>query len=352
VLPFSTSLWGHTTAAAFTVMALAMFVRPGRGAAAWSGLCIGLAVLTDYAAAPVALTLVAAALAGSARRERVTGLLLGGAGPLVVFALYHWLLFGSPLRLASAYSPASMLDEGRVQGLFGAVSPAALWGLTVSVSRGLFFYMPVLALSLLGMRRMGDDAHRSFWWLAVASMALILVINASFNAWHGGVTAGPRYQIVALPFYVLLLALLPSAAWARRALYGLAALSFANMLVLAAVSPMSPNTLHGSPLLFAFAKLWRVVRVDLGVDPAPVGGPLSLGSLHTFPTFLMRDWPITPQDPLIGRWAVFNLGERLLGLRGSWSLLPALLGAGGLGVWMRRVLVSEHPEGAGEPADV
>jgi hypothetical protein len=106
------------------------------------------------------------------------------------------------------------------------------------------------------------------------------------------------------------------------------------MFVIAAVSPLAPDALRGSPLFFAWAKLAGVVRVDLGLAaPVDPGGALSRGSLHIYPVLLMRDWAIGLEDPLIARYACFNVGELLLGLRGSVSLLPVLAWAGGLS-WM------------------
>jgi hypothetical protein len=349
MLPFSTMLWGHTTAAAFAVMALAFFMRSGRRAAMLSGLFVGLAVLTDYGAAPLAATLALAALATDARRERLPALVLGGLGPLVFFAAYHWALFGSPFTLASSFSPAEMIEEQRLFGLFGRINPVAVWGLTVSSTRGLFFFMPVLVLSLYALRftRSGNAPrdHVAFWWLAAANMVLIFLINTTFNGWHGGFSTGPRYQIIALPFYVLALALLPERRWVRNGLWTLAAISFVNMFVAAAVSPVAPDAIGGSPLLFCYDRIWRVLSVDLGIVPAPVGGLFSRAGLHIYPMYAMRDLPIALDDPLVERWVSFNLGERLLGLRGTLSLLPVLLGSAGVALWATR-LAGEQDMGA------
>ena len=347
MLPFSTMLWGHTTAAAFAVIALAFFVRPGRRAAVLSGLFAGLAVLTDYAAAPLAATLLLAALATRGRRERATALFLGGLGPLAFFAAYHWVLFGTPFTLASSFSSAELVDEERLLGLFGPVNPVAAWGLTFSSARGLFFYMPVLLLSMFGLRslevRRGEQAHQRgldhtiFWWLAAANILLIFLVNTTFNGWTGGLSTGPRYQIVALPFWVLALAALPERPWARAGLWLLAAVSFANMFAATAVSPRAPDGSPGSPLFFCYEQIWQVARADLGVDPVSLAGSSARASLHLDPPFLMREWPIGLDDPRMRRWVSFNLGERLLGLRGTLSLLPWLLGAGGVAAWAMRL---------------
>ena len=341
MLPFSTMLWAHTTAAALAVIAIALFVSPGPLGALLGGLFIGLAVLTDYGAAPLALTLTVAAAVGAERRVRLPALALGGLGPLLAFAAYHWTLFGSPLRLASSYSTPDMLNERHLLGMFGPFDPGVLWGLTFSTARGLFVFMPVLLLSVYAIRQVRAQRDRSFWWLALANIVLILIVNMSYNTWQGGISAGARYQIIALPFWALLLALLPDRPRTRWALGGLSAISFANMFVLAAVSPMAPDALRGSPLFFSWAKIWRVLMIDLGVEAEPVGGSLSRGSLHIYPTYAMRDWSVSLTDPAIERYASFNLGELLLGLGGIASLLPVLAGSVGLAVWLLRTAEEE-----------
>lgn len=391
VFPFSTMLWGHTTAAAFAVISLALFAIPGRWRTFWSGTFAGLAVLTDYAAVALPLLLLAVAAVSRERRREVTALVLGGLGPTVAFVVYHWMLFGSPLTLASSYSPPGMLGEHDLGGLFGGVQRGALWGLTLSTRRGLFFFMPVLALSaiaaaclLRGRLRVdsrvdagattsdpdGDAGQegrtaRSFEgasargltraedregvaWVAVGMALLVFLANLSFNGWHGGISAGPRYQIVALPFWIVLLAYLPERRWVGRALVVLGAVSFANMFVIASVSPMAPDAFRGSPLLFAYWKLLEVLHLDLGLaSPPSPGGSLSRGSIHLYPTFAMRAWTIELTSPVIERLAVFNLGERLLGLRGVLSLVPGLIAGAGLGLWLWR---SSGPD-TGESAE-
>jgi len=346
LLPFSTAMWGHTTAAALVVMALGCFTSPLRGSWVWSGALAGMAVLTDYGAAPFAVSLVAAAALIPRYRERVWRVVAGGVGPLLVFVGYHWALFGSPFTLASSYSPQEMITERYVGGLFGIPRLAAFWSLTFSLARGLFVFMPVLIASVAGVAYLRGHPRAGLGWLAVFNVVAALLSNMSFNAWQGGVSAGPRYLITSLPFYVVLMAFLPRDRRTSVAVGVLAAVSVANMLVIAAVSPMAPDAVRGSPLFFAWAKLLGVLEVDLGLAAAPApGGPLSRGRLHVYPTMPLRDWGIPVTSAVYERWASFNLGERLLGLRGAWSLLPLLVGAPAL-AW-RAIVVAERMEAAG-----
>lgn len=338
LLPFSTAMWGHTTAAAFVVMALGCFLGQRRGAWFAAGVLAGFAVLTDYGAGPFAVSLVGLAALRPGMRERVPWVVAGGAGPLVVFLAYHWVLFGSPFTLASSYSPSEMITERYVLGLFGIPRLAPFWSLTFSTARGLFVFMPILLVAAAGVAYIRRHPRADLGWLALFNVVAALLMNMSFNAWQGGVSAGPRYLITALPLFGLLLAFVPEGRRFRVAIVGLGAVSVANMFVIAAVSPMAPDAFRGSPLFFSWAKVFGVLQTDLGLQaPPPSGGPLSRGSLHIYPTIPLRDWGIPVTSALYERWASFNLGERLLGLRGTWSLLPVIGAATALGVAAVRV---------------
>jgi hypothetical protein len=74
------------------------------------------------------------------------------------------------------------------------------------------------------------------------------------------------------------------------------------------------------------------------IDPLTDLIPVVVLGHSIFPTFLLRDWSITLTDPLIARYSSFNLGERLLGLRGMGSLVPLGVIEGALvGMAMRLV---------------
>ncbi|NNL30371.1 MAG: hypothetical protein HKO77_05080 [Gemmatimonadetes bacterium] len=352
LLPFSTAMWGHTTAAAFVVMALGCFLAQRKGAWLAAGLLAGLAVLTDYGAGPFAASLVGLAVLRPVMRPRVPWVVAGGAGPLVVFVAYHWVLFGSPFTLASSYSASEMITERYVLGLFGIPHLEAFWSLTFSSARGLFVFMPVLLMAMVGVFHIRGHRRAELGWLVVFNVAAALLMNMSFNAWQGGVSAGPRYLITALPLFGLLLAFVPDDRRVRTAIIGLGGLSVANMFVIAAVSPMAPDAFRGSPLLFSWAKVLGVLRVDLGLEaPPPSGGPLSRGSLHVYPTIPLRDWGIPVTSALYERWASFDLGERLLGLRGVWSLVPVAGAALALGVGAVH-LSEDGPDGNLDGEDV
>ena len=317
LFPFSTQLWGHSTAAAFVIVALLLFQRESKAAMFGVGFCIGWAVLCEYTCAVILLTLIIA-LGCRQRWRQLLWMCLGGLLPLLLFAVYHHACFDSFFALASVHNNPRFRDAGAVAGLFGCISPDAVLGLSVSPYRGLFFFMPVLLLSLYSVFRKGVPRDR-LYWLCIVNIALFFVINAMFNGWHAGSSTGARYQIPVLCFYVLLLTRLPDKPWTIPVLATLLVLSAVNMTMIAAVNPMMPSG-YADPSAFdprfanPLALVYRLFWLDmLTPDILPIG-------LDTQVTELVR------------KYSTFNLGE-LVGLPGKWSTLPWLV-ITGVGVWL------------------
>lgn len=307
LFPFSTQLWGHPSAAAFVALGLFALSCQTQGALFLAGVCLGMAVACDYLGAVVAA--VALLVVTLIYRTRgVLALVAGGALPALLLAAYHWACFGTPFTTASAHSNPEFLIDGQLGGLFGAVSLEALWGITFSSYRGLFFFCPVLLLALPGALLARDAAGsasivRKVAWLSVIGM---LLVNASFNGWHGGSSAGPRYQILALPAYALLLSGLPAKKPWHYAFWVSLALSASNMLITALTAPATPQAWR-APLEQLYA---------LGFEMLLTGQDLT----HRWK---MPVASVSADAPELTSLASFNLGQQL-GLSGLTSALPWL----------------------------
>jgi hypothetical protein len=331
MLPYSTQLWGHATAAALVIFALHFSFAP-RPRYAWSGFFAGLGVLVEYAVAiPVAALL--ALLVG---RRDVQGLLAMGRGglvPAIAFGVYHRLAFGEFLTIANLHTNPTFVDEDAAGGLFRLTTAAeALWGITFSPFRGLFWHMPVLLAALAGGGLHPAVRRRPLFWISLATIGGFLLMNVSFNRWDGGACVGPRYQIPALPFYFVLTGLvvaelrerLGGRRWLGRLLMGvfggLLLLSAANMLVTVSVSPLASEVLP-----------WQTPE-----EQAAWRNPLRLyyekfaaGMLQPHGLVQIR-FTGEPWGPEARRLEKFILGQ-LLGLAGPWLTAPYLaILAGGL----------------------
>lgn len=144
------------------------------------------------------------------------GLLAVAAGlPFLALALWHnWLKTGS--LLSSGY---------QIQhGVFSGDLLAGLYGYTLSTGKSAFLYSPPLILGVLGagaaLRR-----HRAETLFVLSVIAVVMLFNAKFRAWHGDYCWGPRYLTPLTPLGLFLaLPWLPTAlaaGWARRAALGL-----------------------------------------------------------------------------------------------------------------------------------
>ena len=347
-LPYQTQLWGHPTAASFATLGLAAAVRLDRRAAFLCGFSVGMALLCDY------LAILWVLLLGTWwawKRPRLLAVwFLGGALPALAFFAYHQACFGSPLALATDTTNEVFVDDDHALGVLGAPRPERVAALLLSRYRGLPVHVPLLLLTPVGL---------GFWWwrrrphrevvlLIVAGIGIYLLANASFNGWHAGSSAVARYQILALPLWVLALIGVPwRGAW-RWVTATLALLSLANMLVLAVVGPLTPEWYGASP------RWWNPgwtppAEFAAGVTVAEEEHPFARPDLFYDPVY---GWSwrellhgrvaadaMRPYMPLeIGGaeyWHPTNAGLQL-GLDGAISLLPLLLLILVGGVWLWR----------------
>lgn len=329
--PFATVLFGHSLAAALAIAGYALLARlrhapaPAKAVqASWlatAGVCLGAAVVVEYPCAIIAAVLFVYA-AFSVPLRRLGWLVLGGAGPALALAAYHWIVFGSPTTLPYAFSTQSDRGQGMYMGI-GAVDPEALWGILFSGYRGLFFSQPWLLLAAPGLAVMARRPKlRADAAVCVVIFVAFVWMNASLVDWPSGYGFAPRYLIPALPFLAVAAAAislvpvrLPALAVGLRvAVLGLVVWSAFLMLVAAAVNLDVPNSIEEP---FGEYLLPRFFTGDLAANEQSVDDDDALtGDGH-------------------GAW---NLGQRLFGLQGLASLGPlaALLVAQGL--WLAATL--------------
>lgn len=310
LFPYANSLWGHATSTAFIVFSLYHLVQPRKSNLFWAGLFIGVAVNCDYMTAIYAVFFGAFALWRV--KGRVVFFALGGLVPLLVFMWYHWICFGSPFSLATLYNNPIFLEKDKVGGIFGNISSYTMLQLLFGARRGLLFGSPFLLFAFSGFLRhiktmlnlKSCSPTDQLLWLCVAGILGPLVVNASFNGWHSGSSISPRYLIVSLPLWVLPAAMADYSGLRRWVLALLSGLSFANMFVCGALTPMSAID-HPMPLY----QLWypKLFSGNFFTNAYPI-------KLHA----ISKVWP------QLEKWSNFNLGN-LIGINGLYSLIPVII---------------------------
>jgi hypothetical protein len=315
---YATLFWGHALAAACLVFAFMIALMPrghrsGRGDALWGvaiGLTAGWATVTEYPAAPASAILAILPLAqvwqdGWPRRLRVAvGIATGAVACALVLMIYQDLAFGSALHASYSYYPEGAFPWMK-SGYMGLTYPRVdvMLKLLFGCRRGLLFVAPVVFAAPCGLRWLyKQDSTRAAAMVAAAIAGYYFLFHASFRAWAGGWSYGPRYMAAGLP--LLCVGLAP--AWSnarpswRKVLAALAVCGGLFALMAVSTMPQPPDQFR-CPLLQVY---W----------PSFWAGKFSQNS--TSMLTLAED----PEPHLHG---AFNLGE-LAGLHGLVSLGPLL----------------------------
>lgn len=166
-----------------------------------AGITGGLAFLSEY---NLALILLIWGLIILLRERRLKPFLVYSLGilPALLFLVYYNSLFSSsPFTFMYKHHNFSELDSN-----YGFVWPGSepFWGLTFSPYRGIFFYAPFLIAGLFVLYRKIRDGR----WSSLKEsylfipMVLYFIFIASYFAWWGGWTYGPRL-LLAMIFILL-----------------------------------------------------------------------------------------------------------------------------------------------------
>jgi hypothetical protein len=374
--PFATLLFDHNLTAVLLFGAFAA-IRSDRPAL--SGGLAGVATLTNYLAAVPGVAFGCWALAR--RRAHAPRYLAGVAPAAVALLVYNYAALGSPIALNTDFqNPAFKESAPAFLGMFGMPSWFAMQVLTISPWRGLFVLSPVLILAVAALARWPAE-HRVERRLIIGIALFFFVVNICFNGFHGGMAAGPRYLIPALPF--LCLALVPTlAAWPIMGAI-LGTVSVIQQALLTATDALNPvgvcdyawqnhpdewkEKLWGNSIVWRYAwplfsegRAWSIIKAEFvengpyldlkegmsfpardnfgpwlrvkagAADPIPLAampGPVSVNVVGpTESGFFQQSTPHSEE----ANWAAFNVGEFWFPQM-RWSLAPLLamwLGAG------------------------
>jgi hypothetical protein len=195
----------------------------------WAGLAAGLAAVSRWQVALIALPAGAELLARArrARQVRWREVLALGIG----FVLLAWII---PYSWQQMYGKLALLPSAEGDSNIGLIPPIHMLRVLFSPIAGLFPWSPVAALALIGLWPLARRDGPLALGLA-AAFVLQALVNGSLTDWWAGVGFGMRRMAELFPVYVLGLAALLGAASRRRgwaalawtlsvgcALYGLA----------------------------------------------------------------------------------------------------------------------------------
>ena len=241
--PFGTILFDHNLTAVLLLASFYWLRHTQRPALA--GFCAGFAVVTNYVAGGAVIALgLYALLAGGVRWRRAILFSIGGLLPAVVLGWYHFVNFGSPFALANDFQNPLFKDPAGSLGMFAMPNVYVGALLLVSPYRGVFFLAPILILGAWGLVCwLREKTFIAEARLCIAIFGFFLLVNMSFNGYHGGYSAGPRYLVPGLPFLALPLAM-AFIRWKKIALV-LLAMSIAIQLLLTATDAQNALAVGG-----------------------------------------------------------------------------------------------------------
>jgi hypothetical protein len=224
---YSTWFFGHQLAAAMAFIAFYVIYKMRRDGVrpAWlflSGLAAGYSFLSDYPCAVVVAVLglyafysVQCSMSNvqSESRSLVIGhwslvirrwsfYAIGALLPVIVLMWYNWACFGNPLDTGYKHESNPYFREQMARGLMGIHLPKldALYGITLSPRRGLFFSCPFLLFGFAGWVALWRRGFRAESLVCAVIVGTFFFINASYYLWWGGTVYGPRFLVPCLPF--------------------------------------------------------------------------------------------------------------------------------------------------------
>jgi hypothetical protein len=205
--PFSSILNGRQIVAVLTFVAFSLLYRHRRGElgpnSLWAvGFLMGWSAITDYPTGLILVGLFVYAFFAVGDKRHLLRVILAGVPPVLLTALYNLSCFDTPLPVGYFYS--ELYTDLHYTGFLSLSFPPswqAVYGLTFSPFRGLFYLSPFLLLAVPGFWLMARDrSHRLEFWLSLWIVLSFFWFNSSSAMWWGGFSVGPAYLVPMVPY--------------------------------------------------------------------------------------------------------------------------------------------------------
>ena len=246
--PYSSSFFSHqfTAALLFISFFIIFFInerepeKPKKGLFFLVGLLWGWSVISEFTSALIVIALMGYFLVVVFRLESINKfwpfflLIAGGLIPGLFQLAYNKICFGGFLSFGYSNMAIEPFNAGMKQGLMGIGWPdlSVMFYMTFHPGKGLFWQSPVLLLAFVGaISLLRQRFHFRETLLSILIISCYIIIISGYYMWWGGRAFGVRHLIPILPYFSVLLAILPRKF--NWALLPLSLLSIAQMFIVA-----------------------------------------------------------------------------------------------------------------------
>jgi len=329
---YSTVLFVHVPSAAMMLLGFLLLQKRDPRAIFLAGLATGCAAMTNYLCF-FALALFPFLLGRNLKEwvKESSIFAAGSALPLLLLAGYQAVAFGSPLATAMETQSSAFISPNAFYGILESPKLQAVWGLTFSQFRGLFYISPLLLFGVAGLWRTARQSVREIVVILGVVLAFF-AFNIAFNGWHGGSAFGPRYLVPLIPLLALSL---PSVVERFRTLLVLTAVpSLLANFAAAAVNPLTSRTIARPLNDYLYPLLFSGKLPERMAEGPPYAWKTMLGHVsvnrHTVDQFVpfMKHQVGSPE----AEWASFNIGEVLW--QGSLLSILPIFATVTIGTWL------------------
>lgn len=175
---------------------------------AFAGISLGLSFTADYSIGIAAFLMVAYVLFTRKNLTKTSIFFFSFVLPLIPLFSYNYVLLNNPFTFMQKYEDSSVFSSvpKEIFNTYGFLSPnlGVMYQILIGFYRGLFFYYPILILSIIGLFYM----RKTFKSEAILFLLIFIsyvVFNSSRITWHGGYAFGPKYLYYTVPFLVIAL---------------------------------------------------------------------------------------------------------------------------------------------------
>lgn len=197
--PYSILFYSHQAVAVFLFTGFYILYKISRESSRMStrsinvgliiaGFLAGLAMVAENPAGIGFIGLTGYAYSQLKNKNIFQWFILGAIVSFLLIMPYNYACFGSPFSFGYEHEAYSVFDEKMTTNFMGISYPHfdAIWGITFSPYRGLFFYCPLLLFAIPGFYSLFKE--KTFLKESILFLFIILcffLFNFSYYAWNG-----------------------------------------------------------------------------------------------------------------------------------------------------------------------